>query len=98
MFKQLPIVATVVTISAFLLFPMAAQADTMRCDRSLITRGDHQGEVLASCGEPVISTRKTTTIALEFLVAVFVPYHQGIISIPAIQVSRTMNSLSITVQ
>lgn len=59
MFKQLPIVATVVTISAFLLFPMAAQADTMRCDRSLITRGDHQGEVLASCGEPVISTRKT---------------------------------------
>ena len=59
MFKQLPIVATVVTISAFLLFPMVAQADTMRCDRSLITRGDHQGEVLASCGEPVISTRKT---------------------------------------
>jgi hypothetical protein len=59
MFKQLPIVATVVTISAFLLFPMVAQADTMRCDRSLITRGDYQGEVLASCGEPVISTRKT---------------------------------------
>jgi len=59
MFKQLPIVATVVIISAFLLFPMAAQADTMRCYRSLITRGDHQGEVLASCGEPVISTRKT---------------------------------------
>ena len=98
MIKHFPIVAVVVTFSTFLLFPIAAQADTMRCDRSLITRGDHQGEVLASCGEPVISTRKTTTIALEFLVAVFVPYHQGIISIPAIQVSRMMNCLSITAQ
>lgn len=59
MFKHFPIVATVVTFSAFLLFPIAAEADTMRCDRNLISRGDHQGEVLASCGEPVISTRKT---------------------------------------
>ncbi len=59
MIKHFPIVAVVVTFSTFLLFPIAAQADTMRCDRSLIPRGDHQGEVLASCGEPVISTRKT---------------------------------------
>jgi len=59
MFKDFPIVATVVTFSAFLLFSLAVQADTMRCDRNLISRGDHQGEVLASCGEPVISTRKT---------------------------------------
>ena len=59
MIKHFPIVAVVVTFSTFLLFPIAAQADNMRCDRNLISRGDHQGEVLASCGEPAIFTRKT---------------------------------------
>ena len=59
MIKHFPIVAAVVTFSTFLLFPIAAQADNMRCDRNLISRGDHQGEVLASCGEPAIFTRKT---------------------------------------
>ena len=62
MIKHFPIVAAVVTLvtfSTFLLFPTAAQADNMRCDRNLISREDHQGEVLASCGEPAIFTRKT---------------------------------------
>ena len=36
-----------------------AQANSMRCDRDLITQGDSQGEVLVSCGEPVFATRKT---------------------------------------
>jgi len=49
MIKHFPIVAAVVTFSTFLLFPIAAQADNMRCDRNLISREDHQGEVLASC-------------------------------------------------
>ncbi len=59
MIKYLSIVATVFSFSALLAFPLSAQADTMRCDRNLISRGDRQGEVLTSCGEPVISTRKT---------------------------------------
>ena len=36
-----------------------AQANSMRCDRDLISRGDNQGEVLAACGEPVFATHKT---------------------------------------
>lgn len=36
-----------------------AQANTMRCDRDLISRGDTQGEVLLACGEPVFATQKT---------------------------------------
>jgi len=37
----------------------SAQANTMRCERELISRGDNQGEVLAACGEPVFATQKT---------------------------------------
>jgi len=49
---------TVSTLS-FFLFAQTGQADTMRCDRNVISRGDHQGEVLATCGEPLIATHKT---------------------------------------
>lgn len=35
------------------------QANTLRCERDLISRGDNQGEVLAACGEPVFATQKT---------------------------------------
>ena len=36
-----------------------AHADYMRCERELISRGDHQGEVLAACGEPLIVSQRT---------------------------------------
>lgn len=36
-----------------------AQANSMRCDRDLISRGDNQGEVLAACGEPLFASHKT---------------------------------------
>jgi len=36
-----------------------AQANTLRCERDLVSRGDNQGEVLAACGEPVFATQKT---------------------------------------
>jgi hypothetical protein len=48
-----------VSMLAFFLFAQTAQADTMRCERNVISRGDHMGEVLATCGEPIISTHKT---------------------------------------
>jgi len=35
-----------------------AMADTMRCDRTLVTRGDSQGEVLAACGEPMFASQR----------------------------------------
>jgi hypothetical protein len=37
----------------------SAQANTMRCERDLISRGDNQGEVLLACGEPLIATYRT---------------------------------------
>lgn len=47
------------TVLFLALSATAVQANSMRCERELISRGDSQGEVLASCGEPVFSTRKT---------------------------------------
>ena len=50
------------SLGGVLLLAMAAQpalADYMRCDRELISRGDHQGEVLAACGEPLIASQRT---------------------------------------
>lgn len=41
------------------LFAQTGQADTMRCNRNVISRGDHLGEVLANCGDPIITTHKT---------------------------------------
>jgi hypothetical protein len=49
-------------LSTILMLGLSAtgvQANTMRCDRELISRGDSQGEVLASCGKPVFATQKT---------------------------------------
>ncbi len=36
-----------------------AQANALRCERDLVSRGDNQGEVLAACGEPIFATHKT---------------------------------------
>ena len=46
------------SILLFSLLSQAAQADTMRCGRALISRGDHQGEVLVKCGEPVLASER----------------------------------------
>ena len=48
-----------VSTLVFSLFAQTGLADTMRCERKVISRGDHLGEVLAICGEPIVSTRKT---------------------------------------
>ena len=51
-------ILTVSTL-AFSLFAHTGQAETMRCNRNVISRGDHLGEVLANCGDPIITTHKT---------------------------------------
>jgi hypothetical protein len=40
---------------ALSLVTVDARADYMRCGRDLISEGDHQGEVLAACGEPLLA-------------------------------------------
>lgn len=46
-------------ISAILFADIAMAESTMRCGRSLVSRGDSQGEVLTQCGEPVFASQKT---------------------------------------
>ena len=47
------------SVLMLLLLTEAAQATSMRCGRNLISRGDHQGKVLATCGEPLIASART---------------------------------------
>ena len=46
-------------VSAVLFADLAMAESTMRCGRSLVSRGDSQGEVLTQCGEPVFASQKT---------------------------------------
>lgn len=55
--RKFLLLLTAVLVTSLLSVP--ASANSMRCDRELISRGDNQGEVLASCGEPMFATQKT---------------------------------------
>ena len=46
-------------ISAVLFADLATAESTMRCGRSLVSRGDSQGEVLTQCGEPVFASQRS---------------------------------------
>lgn len=52
MHKSLFLLPVFVVLS---LSAMESRADYMRCDRSLISEGDRQGEVLAACGKPLLA-------------------------------------------
>ena len=45
--------------SCLLLLTAPAMADSLRCGSRLISDGDHPGEVLLRCGEPLYQERKT---------------------------------------
>ncbi|MFK8048383.1 MAG: DUF2845 domain-containing protein [Halioglobus sp.] len=46
-------------ILPLLLFCSASQAASMRCGRDLVTAGDHLGELLVSCGKPILTSYRT---------------------------------------
>jgi hypothetical protein len=52
------IAVVVFTLLFFVLVSGSVRADYMRCGRDLVSEGDHQGEVLAACGEPLLSSQR----------------------------------------
>lgn len=48
-------VLMLITLLGLSVVAESSMADAMRCGRALVNRGDHQGEVLAVCGEPILS-------------------------------------------
>lgn len=50
---------SVLLILPLLLVCLSSQAASMRCGRNLVTTGDHQGELLLSCGNPIFASYRT---------------------------------------